>query len=458
MPMILAKLVAPLMLALALSSDPFSFEFPGTTDGKGNAYLVIRANEPISGAEVVIEGDGKTIRKTLPNLKQGQTHKFTWKQSAARAKYELEIKGGGLQASFGFEVGKAVAVGPIGKLQLTATREDIVKRHHATYKTPFAIASYEYKVYDGDGDVIASDVVTGDLAPGSSFTIKWQPTGEVFMIQVRAEDQHGRFAEDTRVPWAVEIPHTEITFDSGKHNIKVDEAPKLDEALAVAFHELVALDKVNQAVRGSLTPKLFIVGYTDTVGPAGSNQKLSTNRARAIAEYFHERGFWAEIHYAGMGERGLRIETGDNVDEVRNRRALYLLGVDKPIAGGQIPASWTKLAGARSKPAGFELPPLPERWKDYREKRRAENLAAGEGVDTSLPDSGDEGFVAADDGAREPGGGYDFSGSDDGPPAIEGEPGATKKGCTVDGPSGGALGWLVLAALALTSLRRRAGS
>jgi MYXO-CTERM domain-containing protein len=451
--MILAKLVAPLMLALALHNDPFSFEFPGQTDGSGGAYLVIRANEPISGAELVITGDGKTIRKTLPSLKQGQTHKITWKQSASQAKYELEIQGGGLQAGFGFEIVKAAPAGAIGKLQLTASREDIVKRHHATYKTPFALTGYEYKVYDDEGDIIASDTVTGDLAAGSSFTIKWQPTGEVFMIWVRAEDKFGRFAEDTRVPWAVEIPHTEINFDSGKHNVKVDEAPKLDEALAVAFHELVALDKVNQAVRGGLTPKLFIVGYTDTVGPAGSNQKLSNNRARAIAEYFHERGFWAEIHYAGMGERGLRIETGDNVDEVRNRRALYLLGVDKPVPGGQIPSQWTRLAAARSKPANFVLPPLPEKWKDYKEKRRAENLGSGPGVDTSLPEGG--GGNVEDDGASyEPGGGYDFSG-DDGPPPVSGEPGATKKGCSVGQPSTPALGFLVLLALALTPRRRR---
>ena len=453
--MILAKLVAPLMLALALHSDPFSFEFPGQTDGSGGAYLVIRANEPLSGAEVVITGDGQTIRKTLPNLKAGQTHKITWKQSASQAKYELELQGGGMHANFAFEVAKAAPAGAVGKLQLLASREDIVKRHNATYKTPFGIAAYEYKVYDGDGDVIASDTITAEVAPGSSFTIKWPPA-EVFMIWVRAEDQFGRFAEDVRVPWAVEIPHTEINFDSGKSNIKVDEAPKLDEALAVAFHELVALDKVNQAVRGSLTPKLFIVGYTDTVGSAAANQKLSNNRARSIAEYFHERGFWAEIYYAVMGERGLRVETGDNVDEVRNRRALYLLGVDKPMAGGQIPSQWSKLAGARSKPAGFVLPELPERWKDYREKRRAESMGEGAGIDTSLPSGGGGGGGAeADAPVDEPGGGYDFGG-DDGPSPVAGEPGATKKGCSVGEPGGPALGVLVLLALAVTSRRRAA--
>src|SRR5690606_41751018 len=104
--------------------------------------------------------------------------------------------------------------------------------------------------------------------------------------------------------------------------------------------------------------------------------------------------------------------------------------IDKPVPGGQIPGQWSKLAGARAKPAGFALPPLPEKWKDYREKRRAESLGSGEGVDTSLPAGGASDSAAIDEGGddHELGGGYDFSGDDDGPPPVAGEPGATKEG------------------------------
>ncbi|MBL4685776.1 MAG: hypothetical protein JKY37_14370, partial [Nannocystaceae bacterium] len=46
--------------------------------------------------------------------------------------------------------------------------------------------------------------------------------------------------------------------------------------------------------------------------------------------------------------------------------------------------------------------------------------------------------------------------SEAGPPAVEGEPGATKKGCSVGGRSVGpfALGWLVLAGLGRRRRRR----
>ena len=147
------------------------------------------------------------------------------------------------------------------------------------------------------------------------------------MISVTGEDKFGRTPGYRLVPYSADIPHTEVNFDSGKFDIKNKESPKLDEAVAVAFHELVALEKANEAAKANLQPKLFIVGHTDTVGPGGSNDKLSNNRAKAIAGYFRNKGIWATIYYAGMGERRLKVETPDQTDEVRNRRAEYFIRV-----------------------------------------------------------------------------------------------------------------------------------
>ena len=454
--MILAKLAQVALGALLYLGDPLSFEFNGTTDASGQAFMVVKANESLEHVKVTIKGDDQTINKDIGSMKAGQSYKVVWKQRGARAKYQMEVTGGSVEANFGFEVVKQGPTGKIGQLKPTSSREDLTDRNRSTYQTPFTIANYEYKVYDSDGDVIASDLVTQEVPAGSSFTITWPPGSEVFMIFVRAEDEFGRFTEYKLVPWSVEIPHTEINFDSGKWDIKNDEAPKLDEAVAVAFHELAALDKVNKAVNANLTPQLYIVGYTDTVGSAAANQKLSNNRARQIAEYFRDKGFWAEIYYAGMGEKGLRVQTDDNVDEVRNRRALYLIGVQKPAAGGQIPARWTKLVGARQQPPGFQLPPLPERWANYREDRKR-NAGGGESTDLSsdLPEDG-EGTAAGDPSA---GGGPPVSmpEDDDGgaPPPIEGEPTATSKGCSITPRGGAAPGVLALLALATLSSRRR---
>lgn len=440
-----------------LMADPFSFEYPGQTDASGAAQLVIVANEDIKGFDVVITGDSQTIRKTVPSLKAGSKFKVTWKQRGGSAKYQLAIEGGEIAADFAFEMIKPAAQGKVGKLKVKSSREDIIKRRNATYETSFALANYEYKVYDLDGDIIAQSLVSDGVAAGSTFTIKWDSAAEVFMIYVRGEDEHGRFTEYKLVPWAVEIPHTEINFDSAKFDVKTDETAKLDEAVAVAFHELVGLEKVNEAVGANITPQLYIVGYTDTVGPTPMNDELSRNRAKAIAKYFFDKGFWAEIYYAGMGERSLRVDTADNVDEVRNRRALYLIGVDSPPAGGQVPSKWQKLSGPRGKPMGFTLPAMPEEYAKLREARRSGSgggtAEPGPTTDPVVePTPGESGGGASDAGNDEPQLPSDEGGT---PPAVEGKPGASGKGCAVEERATpvGALGLVVL--LALSRRRRR---
>lgn len=459
-----------LSAVVAFATDPVSYEFSPQTDAQGKAFLTVTFNEPAEGVEVVIKGDdGSTTKKKIGNVGAGKDVKISWTQKSPQVRYEMELTGEALGGNFTFEIIKAAAKGKVGKLKFMSSREDIVDRRQAKYETSFALTSYDYKVIDDDGDVIASDTVTSGVPAGGTFTVSWKSTANVFMVEVRGEDEHGRFVEDRRVPYSADIPHTEVNFDSGKFDIKPGEVPKLDEAIAVAFHELDALDRVNEAVNANLTPQLYIVGYTDTVGDPGKNQKLSQSRAKAIAKYFYDQGFWAEIYYAGMGERGLRVETDDSVDEVRNRRALYLIAFQKPAGGGQIPGSWTKLAGARGRPAGFELPPLPAQWADYRKKNKSGGGDEGSSGGDAGSGSDDDGGLGEGDGGDggggdlgggDGGGGSDAAGGgDDGPPEVEGEPGATKKGCSVGAPTGGAgglaLGWLVLVGLA--ALRRRRG-
>lgn len=457
-----------LCTVVASATDPVDFQYSPQTDAQGKTTFTITFNEGSAGVNVVIKGDdGSTIKRNLGTVKRGKVAKITWKQKSQAVQYEMELTGETLNGNFTFNVIKAAAKGPAGKLKFKSSREDIVDKRKAKYQTSFALTSYEYTVIDDDGDTIASDVVAGDIPAGGNFTISWDSPSNVFMIEVRGEDQYGRFVEDRRVPYSAEIPHTNVIFDSGKYNIKPGEVPKLDEAIAVAFNELDALDRVNKAVNANLTTQLYIVGYTDTVGNAAKNQKLSQARAKSIAQYFYNEGFWAEIYYAGMGERGLAVETDDNVDEARNRRALYLIAFQKPGAGGSIPGRWTKLSGARSRPPGFQLPPLPEKWADYRNKDSSHQSSANDdsGSSSGSSSGGSSESTGSDDLGDDTSdlGGDDGSSSvtDDttvdagGPPPVEGEPGATKKGCTIgDEPNPLALGWLALLGLGLVARRR----
>jgi MYXO-CTERM domain-containing protein len=203
------------------------------------------------------------------------------------------------------------------------------------------------------------------------------------------------------------------------------------------------------------------VGYTDTVGSASDNQVLSQHRAKEIAQYFKDKGAWCSIYYAGMGERGLAVKTDDQVDEVRNRRALYLLMPDpqKPAAGGKIPGNWKKLTGNSPRMLN-ELPELPESYHEFKRKQREERerkFGGGSGGGDGGTSGGDG---DSDEWGKPKGEAGGAGGGDDqfvGPEPIEGDDAgsATGKGCSIDGRTAptGALGVAVL--LGLMGLRRR---
>jgi outer membrane protein OmpA-like peptidoglycan-associated protein len=88
---------------------------------------------------------------------------------------------------------------------------------------------------------------------------------------------------------------------------------------------------------------LFIAGHTDTVGSAGSNLKLSHERARSIASWFRKRGVRLPISYEGFGETSLAVKTADNVDEIKNRRADYVLSDGPPTYSAAFRPSWKRI-------------------------------------------------------------------------------------------------------------------
>lgn len=66
-----------------------------------------------------------------------------------------------------------------------------------------------------------------------------------------------------------------------------------------------------------------VYGFTDTTGSDGLNQRLSEDRAQAVADYLAARGVArGRLATRGFGEDydNLRVKTADGVDEPLNRR------------------------------------------------------------------------------------------------------------------------------------------
>ena len=169
--------------------------------------------------------------------------------------------------------------------------------------------------------------------------LNWPPQSQdVTAIRLTAHDVDGFWNAVILEPFWVEIPHREVIFDTGKATWQDPETPKLSDTLT----EIQSAMK--KYARHGLQMRLYVAGYTDTVGSAADNDKLSRYRAKAIGKWFRSQGLSIPIFYQGFGERGLAVKTPDNTAEEKNRRALYILGNVPPPTSAQIPGSnWRPL-------------------------------------------------------------------------------------------------------------------
>lgn len=84
-----------------------------------------------------------------------------------------------------------------------------------------------------------------------------------------------------------------------------------------------SLDSVANSLIQYPNSLVDVYGYTDTTGSEALNQRLSEQRAQAVADYLSSRGVASSrLATRGYGESYdfLRIKTADGVDEPLNRR------------------------------------------------------------------------------------------------------------------------------------------
>ncbi len=98
-----------------------------------------------------------------------------------------------------------------------------------------------------------------------------------------------------------------ITFDTNKANIKSNFKPVLDSVAKV-------INEFDQT-------KVQITGYTDNTGTAAINNKLSAERANAVATYLRLRGVAnARIYAAGLGSSNPIASNATAAGREQNRR------------------------------------------------------------------------------------------------------------------------------------------
>jgi outer membrane protein OmpA-like peptidoglycan-associated protein len=191
-----------------------------------------------------------------------------------------------------------------------------------------SIAQAQIDIFDEDGAMIDQRTSTFDRQNGrGTILLRFDPiqANRVFRLELSIEDAAGQWKRFKFVCWFAEIPYDDVIFDSARWAINPQEAQKLDTAIERLNAEVAAFRTTVGRADVDFDVSLYVGGMTDTVGTKADNQRLSLNRAKAIAAYFRAHGLRMPIFIAGFGETGLRVATADEVEEARNRRAIYVL-------------------------------------------------------------------------------------------------------------------------------------
>lgn len=220
--------------------------------------------------------------------------------------------------------------------------------HKLQFKLGRPAVSAELKVFAEDGSELAKAMASYDKPkPADWLAITWTPSSpaRVLRLVLRVTADDGNVSIVELIPWSVTIDHEDVNFASDSATIEPTEATKLDASVD-------EIKKIEQRTAKLMPLRLYIAGHTDTVGGSGRNRTLSLARAKAIAAYFRTKGIALPIAFAGFGEDVLKVKTKDNADELRNRRADYVLGPaadSPPFKGAYLKgkASWKQLGPAK---------------------------------------------------------------------------------------------------------------
>ena len=235
----------------------------------------------------------------------------------------------------------AKAATPASALKVLVDKSKVdMKAHRLEVKMSRPAGKVKITVYDESNAVLADEEQDfAGRAGGTPLIVTWSPSSDaaVGKIELRAYDAQGNWVGVELAPWFVNIPHDDVNFKTDSAEIDGPEVPKV-EASFTKIEEALAKDSAAGRMHAGIT--LYIAGHTDTVGSPTHNFKLSQDRARSIAAWFRKRGVKIPISYEGFGETSLAVKTADNIDEVKNRRADYVLSDGPPTLSNSFKPSW----------------------------------------------------------------------------------------------------------------------
>lgn len=171
----------------------------------------------------------------------------------------------------------------------------------------------------------------------SIVNLDFESSERVLDVDVTMRTTGGAHRSYRYTPWSFETESSGLNFETGSATIHNSDIQKLNTVYAEIQE---AVERVGKHV----DLKLYIGGYTDTVGSSSSNEVLSKRRAASIAQFMKTKGVSVPIYIQGFGERVLAVKTKDNVANANNRRAVFIVRANTPPRSDLFPSSrWERV-------------------------------------------------------------------------------------------------------------------
>ena len=313
----------------------------------GRAYLSLEANASVRGLQLSLthEESGQSYRHKRGRLKARRA----WEVKLPKGRFgawkgvlSAAFRGTRSALEFSFEIGDTR---PLSARFIT--EESDLRSGRLTFKTSRAVEEVEASAFDDEGRQLWTRSLTPTERSAQRLSLAFEVAdAPPRRLDIKLTAPGGAWVMMRVAHWYAEIPHEEINFASGSSTLTADQRGKVDQAIEQLRGEL---DRYRRAMGLSANApiragevSLYIAGYTDRVGDARANERLSRARAASIAGAFRAARLSLPIYSAGFGERGALIQTADHVEEARNRRATYILSTQPP-SGPQFPnPRWSK--------------------------------------------------------------------------------------------------------------------
>ena len=288
------------------------------------------------------EQSKRGVTKRLKKLSPGKPYRLKFKPPRGLSSWSAEVSGKSAdrteRVTFTFDV---LSAKPL-KVSFLNQESDF-KTGRLVFKSTRALDKVEVKAYGDEGEEQWEEVISAQTS-GKRYIASFVPR-EVAprRVDLKVYDQVGGWQGFRVVRWYAEVPHEDVLFASGSPEVTRAELPKIEAAVSAVQAEIEKFRRAMGDPNAQIDLQLYVAGYTDTVGDRADNAKLSTARARAIGEAFRRLGVRLPIRYAGFGEGGQLVKTGDSVDEPKNRRATYVVANASPSGVFFPSARWHKL-------------------------------------------------------------------------------------------------------------------